>query len=101
METTTKMKETEEIVLSIKESDDAIETCKWNSSMMSSSTYNFENETLLIEFVDGKEYLYDEISKSEYAEFTKAESQGKYFLANIKNKKVTHKINEHQENGRS
>ena len=101
METANKLEEAYIAVLSNKESDGSLETRKWESSMIHSTTYNFENETLLIEFNDSREYTYDSITQNEYEEFTKAESQGKYFLANFRNKKVTHKVNEHQENGRS
>lgn len=101
MEITPKLEEAYKIVLSSKETDGTLDIRKWESSMINSTTYNNETETLLVEFVDGREYSYDAISLNEYEEFTKAESQGKYFLANIRNKKTTHKVDEHKENGRS
>jgi hypothetical protein len=78
METGQKMEEAYKMVLSSKESEGTLETRKWESSMILSTTYNFENENLVIEFNDGREYSYDAITTAEYDEFTKAESQGKY-----------------------
>jgi len=83
---------------SSKEADVMLETHKWESSMIRLTSYNYEAEALLVEFVNGNEYSYEDVKPAEYEEFIKAESQGKYFLANIRNKKITHKINEHKEN---
>jgi hypothetical protein len=90
-----------EVTSQLEETAIPLETRKWDSSMIRLTSYNAEAEALLVEFVDGKEYAYEEVKPTEYEEFIKAESQGKYFLANIRNKKITRKINEHKENGRS
>ena len=101
MEMLPKLEEAYKTILSSKEAEGVLEVRKWESSMIHATTYNNETETLLVEFVDGREYSYDAVNSTEYTEFTNAESQGKYFLANIRNKKITHKIDGNEENGRS
>lgn len=63
----------------------------WTSTLLSKTTYNFDTETLVVEFNNGQEYAYDFINSTEYLEFTNAESQGKHFLANIRGTKTFHK----------
>ncbi len=59
----------------------------WNSSMISSTIYESATETMEVTFTKGLTYRYSQISMKEYTEFCLAESQGKYFNSNFKNKK--------------
>jgi hypothetical protein len=65
----------------------ALETLNWESALIKSTTYNFEAETLFVEFPNETTYSYTGISLNEYNEFKAAESKGKYFSSNIRNKK--------------
>jgi hypothetical protein len=73
-----------------------IEERNWSSSLLSKTSYNFDKETLVVEFNNGQEYVYDGITSSEYSEFAKAESQGKYFLSNIRGTKTYHKYDDNK-----
>ena len=64
-----------------------IETQKWDSSMLNSTTYNFTEEILTVEFKNGTEYSYQNINKEEYQKFLDSESKGKHFIAEIRDKK--------------
>ena len=66
---------------------DTFEKIEWTSSMIASTTYTPTNSTLLVEFTNDAVYAYSGITQEEYADFKNAESQGKYFIANIRNKK--------------
>ncbi len=74
-----------------------LEKREWDSSLINSTTYNYDKEVLTVEFNNGQEYMYEAITLKEYKEFCDAESQGKHFLANIRNSKKFEKINESQE----
>lgn len=78
-------------ILEEKKEAGKIEERVWDSALVSKTSYNFDNETMLVEFNNGQEYMYDAISSSEYSEFANAESQGKHFLANIRGSKTFHK----------
>lgn len=54
-----------------------------NSSNLKSASYNSENETLTIEFTSGAIYDYHKVPWAVFTKFRMAESQGKYFNANI------------------
>lgn len=57
------------------------------------SSIGYENNVLEIEFLDGKEvYQYSQVPEQEYNELMNAESHGKYFNQNIKNKYQYEKI---------
>ena len=64
-----------------------LETQKWDSSMLSSTTYNFNEEILTVEFKNGVEYSYQNINKEEYKKFLDSESKGKHFISEIRDKK--------------
>jgi hypothetical protein len=66
-----------------------IEKHELESKMLASATYNHNEETLLIEFNNGAEYLYTGITQDEYQEFMKADSKGQHFTKNIRNKPFT------------
>jgi len=68
-----------------------IENMSWSSSMIKSTAYNSVDETLVVKFTNDVEYTYDGVSFSEYADFKSAESQGKYFIAHIRNQKNSRK----------
>jgi hypothetical protein len=72
----------------------AIETKIWESALIKSTVYNSDSESLVVEFNNGAEYSYAGVTKSEYADFVNAESKGKYFLTNIRNKKEYKKSDE-------
>jgi hypothetical protein len=48
--------------------------------------YNPDSQTLEIEFNSGAVYDYSDVPQSEYDGFIGADSKGKYFHANIKNR---------------
>jgi len=57
----------------------------YKSSNILCSTYNENDNVLYITFTSGGIYSYDDVPKNVYEEFRDCESQGKYFLTNIKN----------------
>jgi hypothetical protein len=57
-----------------------------SSSNLSSVGYDAESQTLEIEFHHGGVYQYAGVPEGEYEGLISAESQGKYFHANIKNR---------------
>lgn len=63
-----------------------IQTIKveWKSSLMKSTDYNPITKELIVEFNNGKKYLYKNFGNEDYDNLSKAESQGKYFLSNIR-----------------
>lgn len=61
------------------------EKLEWTSSMIASTTYTPTSFTLLVEFNNDTYYEYSGITEEEYTDFKNADSQGKYFLANIRN----------------
>ena len=58
----------------------------WSSSMISSTSYNPETGKMDVTFTNGASYTYSQIHVDEYVAFCMAESQGKYFNVNLKNK---------------
>ena len=54
-----------------------------NSSNLKSASYNSENKTLTIEFSSGSIYEYYNVPWAIFTKFRMADSQGKYFNANI------------------
>lgn len=58
----------------------------WISSLMKSTDYNPKLNELVVEFNNGKKYLYKNFNLEEYRSFILSESQGKYFLTNIRGK---------------
>jgi hypothetical protein len=59
----------------------------WESAMIASTTYNHEDEILAVEFKNGAEYSYKGINAEEYKKFLEAESKGKHFISEIRDKK--------------
>ncbi len=62
------------------------------SSMISEVEYDEENKLLRLKFTKGGWYEYKDVPKEVYLELINADSIGKYFLANIKNKYETKKF---------
>lgn len=62
------------------------------SSNIKSSTYNTEEKTLLVEFNNNSLYQYNEVPWEVFTKLRMAESQGKYFNANISKKYKYEKI---------
>lgn len=56
-----------------------------SSSNLASVGYDADSQTLEIEFHNGGVYQYAGVPESEYEGLMGAESQGRYFHANIKN----------------
>jgi hypothetical protein len=54
-----------------------------NSSNLKSASYNTENEDLMITFNNGGIYEYNKVPWEVFTKLRLAESQGKYFNANI------------------
>lgn len=71
-----------------------LEQREWESSLIQSTTYNYEKEILTVEFNNHQEYTYEEVSFTDYKEFCDAESQGKHFLSNIRNSKKYQKVDD-------
>ena len=57
-----------------------------NSSNMRKTEYDTESKKLVIEFNTGIRYEYDEVPHQLYTKFRLAESQGKFFFAEISKK---------------
>ena len=57
-----------------------------DSSFIYSVDYTKEEETLKITFVNGTEYEYQGINEELFEDFLKAESKGRFFRENIRNK---------------
>lgn len=62
------------------------ETREWNSSLVNKTEYTPDTMELIIEFNNGKKYLYKNFSEEQYQAFCNAESQGKHFLSEIRKK---------------
>ena len=56
------------------------------SSNLKSVGYDTDKKILEVEFQGGGIYQYDKVSQIVFEEFMTAESKGRYFHANIKNK---------------
>lgn len=61
-----------------------IETIR--SSMLKSVSYDETESSLIVEFHNGGEYKYKAVPKEIFDAMLNSDSEGKYFLANIKNK---------------
>ena len=59
--------------------------CK--SSNIARAAYNLGTNQLVIEFINGGRYRYDDVKLKEFVAFTTAESQGQWFIENIKDVK--------------
>lgn len=55
------------------------------------SAVGYENGTLAVKFSSGTVYHYSDVPANVYAELLAAESIGRYFAANIRNKYSSHK----------
>ena len=56
------------------------------SKMLLSTGYDAEKRTLYLRFRSGDVYRYFEFSDDEYQQFLESESQGRYFLSNIRDR---------------
>jgi hypothetical protein len=68
---------------------------KWitvQSDMISNLGYAHKNQILLVRFSNGSIYEYADVSYSIFKDLAHAESVGKYFHTNIKNKFTTRKL---------
>ena len=65
-----------------------IENKLWNtSSLITSTSYNENQNELYVEFINGGKYKFQEVTATEYSDFCAAESQGSFFNKNINKKK--------------
>ena len=55
------------------------------SKLLSSVAYDTEKSTLYLRFRSGDVYRYFDLPAEHYQQFLQAESQGRYFLAHIRN----------------
>lgn len=62
------------------------------SSNISLAVYNPRKQALLIEFVSGDRYIYDEVTVEEFTAFSLAESKGKWLTQNVKGVKTFVKL---------
>ena len=58
------------------------------SSMLLSCEYDEENKELTVTFTNGKDYVYEDVSKDIYDSLITAESVGKYFNSIKSNLKI-------------
>jgi hypothetical protein len=68
-------------------------TKDWNSSLIKWTEYNSAKEELSVVFKNDVMYRYSNINQNEYYEFTMAESQGKFFSKNFRNKPFVKETN--------
>jgi len=73
-------------------------TNSWDSSMIQSTCYNYDKETLIVEFMNGQQYSYTDISHEDYFEFASSESKGKHFIKNIRDTKNYTKLDDNKKN---
>ena len=69
-----------------------IEITTTRSSMLKAIAYDEQSKVLTITFNNGGSYEYYDVPKKVFDELISAESEGKYFLANVKNKFKFEKI---------
>lgn len=69
-----------------------IEVHTTRSGMLLSVTYNDADGTLTVTFNNGGTYAYLEVPKEVFSDLIAAESAGKFFLANVKNKYECEKV---------
>ena len=62
------------------------------SSNLQGAVYNTENKNLRVTFKTGNIYEYDDVPWDVFTKFRMAESQGKYFNANIARKYTYKKV---------
>jgi hypothetical protein len=58
----------------------------WESALVAKTEFAPANNELVIEFNNGKKYLYKNFTREDYDLFVAAESKGKHFLTHIRNK---------------
>jgi lysyl-tRNA synthetase class 2 len=58
----------------------------FNSSMIEKCFYDFTKNKLKVKFNGGQVYEYENVEPAVYEAFCQAESTGRYFIENIKNK---------------
>jgi hypothetical protein len=75
-------------MLTSKEIIGSNELCTFDSSQIIKSIYTKEIEELIIYFKRGGYYSYKPVPLKLYNDFINTESQGKFFLSNIKNNKL-------------
>lgn len=63
-----------------------------NSTSIQKFEYQSNLKMLIITFNTGKTYAYHGVSMTIFEDFTRAQSKGKFFSANIRDKYVTVKI---------
>lgn len=56
------------------------------SSNIKKTEYDVESKKMIVEFNNGFTYEYEEVPHNTYTQFRKAESQGKFFVAEISKK---------------
>jgi KTSC domain len=57
-----------------------------DSKMFTSAAHDAEKRILYLRFQSGDIYRYFEFSNDDYQQFLSAESKGRYFLSNIRNR---------------
>jgi hypothetical protein len=62
------------------------ETKQWTSSLLKETTYDALKYEFTVTFNNDKKYKYSKFMPETYKEFCSAESQGKFFLAEVRNK---------------
>ena len=60
------------------------EKAKVNSSAIISISYNYQSNALVIKFISGKSYVYENVSPETYMAMKHNDSIGKFFNNNIK-----------------
>lgn len=56
------------------------------SSNIKASVYDTEKKIMIVEFLNGTKYQYDDVPHQTYTKFRMAKSQGSFFIGNISKK---------------
>jgi hypothetical protein len=65
---------------------------KVKSSNIKKAAFHFKKQQLMIHFVNGTRYVYKNVNMYEWLAFSEADSQGKWFIENIRDQKPTKKL---------
>jgi len=64
---------------------------KVTSSNIADILYNEDTNELAVEFLNGSIYVYQDVPEHIFTEFLEAESHGKYFYANVRDRFIFRK----------
>jgi len=62
------------------------------SSNIAKAAFNFQKHKLMVEFHNGTRYVYEKVNGYEWLAFSEADSQGQWFIENIRDSKPCTKL---------